>query len=301
MTQGTPIVTFEVSEGDQVFCEFTLRSDPFSPEPRTASCSGASGSSTVAEEAAAGGTVSTGTAAVTTPTPGAVYITTSPTTGPPPAGLVLIDQQYDITFIPADPENVPTAANPLRLVFDVETTESAESITVFKDGVPVPACTDVQSSAAAPDPCVLSRVDQSGGVEITVLSSTASVWTFAVPETPLFDFAGFFAPVNNLPLVNTVKAGRAIPVKFSLDGDQGLDIFADGYPKSRAIACDSHALLDEIETTIDTAGGSTLTYDSGSDRYHFVWKTQKNWDGCRQLLLKFTDGTTHAANFQFRS
>jgi Domain of unknown function (DUF4082) len=45
--------------------------------------------------------------------------------------------------------------------------------------------------------------------------------------TPLweYNFSGFFQPVNNMPTLNVAKAGSAIPVKFSLGGDQGLDIF----------------------------------------------------------------------------
>ena len=54
----------------------------------------------------------------------------------------------------------------------------------------------------------------------------------------IYNFAGFFQPVDNLPTFNSVKAGQSIPVKFSLSGDQGLNIFAAGYPKSEKIACE---------------------------------------------------------------
>ena len=40
-------------------------------------------------------------------------------------------------------------------------------------------------------------------------------------------------PIENLPSINIVTAGQAIPVKFSLGGDHGLAIFAAGYPASR--------------------------------------------------------------------
>src|SRR5215211_5096348 len=40
----------------------------------------------------------------------------------------------------------------------------------------------------------------------------------------VYDFGGFFSPVDDPPTVNTIRAGRAIPVQFSLGGDQGLDI-----------------------------------------------------------------------------
>jgi hypothetical protein len=119
-------------------------------------------------------------------------------------------------------------------------------------------------------------------------------------EPPVFDFAGFFPPVDNLPTTNVVQAGRSIPLKFSLGGDQGLDIFAAGYPHSGTIPDDPVAPLDDIEETV-TAGASSLSYDATSDQYIYVWKTDKAWSGqTRQLVLKLTDGSEHKANFQFR-
>ncbi|MGH2654370.1 MAG: PxKF domain-containing protein [Actinomycetota bacterium] len=124
--------------------------------------------------------------------------------------------------------------------------------------------------------------------------------TFTLPASPSYTFTGFFSPVNNLPTVNAVNAGRAVPVKFSLGGDQGLDIFEAGYPKSQQIACDSTASVDGIEETV-TAGGSSLSYDSASDQYTYVWKTDKAWAGtCRQLVLKLDDGSSHRANFKLK-
>jgi probable HAF family extracellular repeat protein len=116
-----------------------------------------------------------------------------------------------------------------------------------------------------------------------------------IPST----FEGFYQPVDNLPTLNKTKAGSAIPVKFSLGGDKGLDIFAAGYPKSRQIDCDSTAPLDAIEETA-TAGSNSLSYDATTDRYTYVWKTDKAWaNTCRQLVVKLADDTEHLANFKF--
>ncbi|HEX9441730.1 MAG TPA: ExeM/NucH family extracellular endonuclease, partial [Roseiflexaceae bacterium] len=115
----------------------------------------------------------------------------------------------------------------------------------------------------------------------------------------IYNFAGFFQPVDNLPTINSVKAGNAIPVKFSLSGDQGLNIFAAGYPKTEVIACDSTAPVDGIEETV-TAGSSSLSYDASTDTYTYVWKTNKTWaNSCRQLVVQLNDGTFHRANFTF--
>lgn len=111
-------------------------------------------------------------------------------------------------------------------------------------------------------------------------------------------FSGFFRPVDNLPMTNIVKAGQAIPVKFSLGGNQGLAIFESGYPKSVAMNC-QFSSSDAIEETV-TAGGSTLQYDATTGQYIYVWKTEKAWAGtCRQLQVKYKDGTTQVANFNF--
>jgi hypothetical protein len=116
---------------------------------------------------------------------------------------------------------------------------------------------------------------------------------------PPYAFSGFFQPVDNHPVVNSVTAGRAVPVKFSLSGDKGLGIFAPGYPKSEQIACDPSEPVDGIETTV-SAGSSALQYDPATDTYTYVWKTDKSWaKSCRQLVLRLDDGTFHRANFQF--
>jgi hypothetical protein len=116
---------------------------------------------------------------------------------------------------------------------------------------------------------------------------------------PSFAWSGFFQPVENLPAINAVKAGRAIPVKFSLGGDMGLDIFAAGSPSSYPVTCVTGPALDPVEETV-TAGGSSLSYDPVADQYIYVWKTKKVWAGtCRELEVKLVDGTSHYARFQF--
>jgi len=116
-----------------------------------------------------------------------------------------------------------------------------------------------------------------------------------------YNFGGFLRPIDNLPTTNLVQAGQAIPVKFSLGGNQGLSIFATGYPRVVTMSCATNAVQDLVEETV-TAGSSSLQYDAGNTQYIYVWKTDKSWSGtCRQLQLKFADGTTQAlANFQFK-
>ncbi|RIK40929.1 MAG: hypothetical protein DCC55_13485 [Chloroflexi bacterium] len=115
----------------------------------------------------------------------------------------------------------------------------------------------------------------------------------------IYAWAGFFQPVDNLPTLNMTKAGSAIPVKFSLGGNWGLNIFWQSFPVSRPINCDGSMPSTQIEETV-TAGNSSLNYDASTNQYIYVWKTDKGWAGaCRQLVVKLVDGTEHAANFKF--
>ncbi len=135
-----------------------------------------------------------------------------------------------------------------------------------------------------------------GSVLVTTDKSCTA--TFALNTS--HSFSGFVQPVDNPPSLNSVKAGSAVPVKFSLGGNRGLNIFAAGFPASGAVPCSATVAVDEIESTV-TAGGSSLTYDPTTDQYTYVWKTDNAWAGqCRQLVVRLDDGSSHVANFKLR-
>ena len=168
-----------------------------------------------------------------------------------------------------------------------------------------PAC--LGSAVTVADATLDGNLPGSGSATFSV-AETSHTWTsshfdsfnvYYEGTTQPFSFAGFFPPVDNPPTINTVKAGSAIPVKFSLGGNQGLNILAPGSPTSQQIACNSQAPIDAIESTV-TAGGSSLSYDPSTDQYVYVWKTGKSWAGtCRQLDVQLSDGSHHVADFEF--
>ncbi len=140
--------------------------------------------------------------------------------------------------------------------------------------------------------------DQRGPGFPRISGGTVDIGAFELQAT--YNFSGFFSPVDNPPTVNLAKAGSAIPVKFSLGGDQGLGIFERGFPLSQAIACNFTGGASDIEETV-TAGSSSLSYDPTTDQYTYVWKTNAAWKNtCRKLIVRLTDRTDHVAYFQFR-
>ena len=89
-------------------------------------------------------------------------------------------------------------------------------------------------------------------------------------------------------------------MRFSLGGNQGLEIFAAGYPSSIAVGCDTSQPTGQIEETIN-AGGSSLSFDATLDQYAYVWKTSKSWSGtCRLFVMRLDDGSEHSAKFRFK-
>lgn len=106
----------------------------------------------------------------------------------------------------------------------------------------------------------------------------------------LYDFAGFASPAAAYPTPASMKAGENVPLKFSLHGDQGLDIFVAGSP-----AWAPCGALDG-----PTSAEGTLSYNASADRYTYQAATSKSWAGtCRDLVVTLNDGTTHRARFTF--
>jgi hypothetical protein len=142
-----------------------------------------------------------------------------------------------------------------------------------------------------------------GGCAVTALQAGDANYNAASTSQAFnvfYRWIGFFQPIDNLPTLNGVSAGRAMPVRFSLDGDRGLAILAAGYPKSVAISCNSAAPVDDVEQTV-TVGASSLSYDLSTQQYVYVWKTDNAWaNQCRQLIVRLVDGSEQRAQFKFK-
>lgn len=125
--------------------------------------------------------------------------------------------------------------------------------------------------------------------------TTVMITVSASPGNKL-TFQGFFLPVHNLPFVNRATAGRAIPVKFSVQGSRGLLVLA-GSPTSTAVAC----IAGAPEKLVGESGtGEANSRHRRDNRYTYTWKTSTDWAGtCRRLVVTLVDGSTHEALFRF--
>lgn len=120
------------------------------------------------------------------------------------------------------------------------------------------------------------------------------------PYTVTYQFTGFAAPINNLPTVNTAKAGQAVPVKWTITDFYGVGVSDPSSFEavtSSSGACAVGAPFDAVETY---TGNSGLQYLGGGS-WQFNWKTPKSYAGlCRTLHLTLADGGDHTAAFSFK-
>jgi cysteine-rich repeat protein len=123
-----------------------------------------------------------------------------------------------------------------------------------------------------------------------------------VSGPPVYSFSGFQSPVDNYPVVNNGKAGRAYPVKWTLPLCSGgnvtrLDAVLYNPLRIRQVNCDTSAPLDQLETETTGVSGLSVTADG---QYHYNWKTDATFAGkCYELLLELDNGTTQVARFKF--
>ncbi|HEX8031561.1 MAG TPA: PxKF domain-containing protein, partial [Vicinamibacterales bacterium] len=90
-----------------------------------------------------------------------------------------------------------------------------------------------------------------GAADVAGNTGTASA-TYAVH----YVFNGFLSPVSNQPVVNAVKAGQTVPIKFGLGGDLGLGVLLGGTATSATIGCAAGAVDELIEVPVVYPGAS---------------------------------------------
>ena len=163
---------------------------------------------------------------------------------------------------------------------------------------PVVSGAPIDTSSPGPHTFTVTATDVAFTVVGGTLVSDPNTATATTHYGVAYPFGGFQRPIDNLPASNLVKAGQAVPVKFSLGGDRGLGILAAGSPTSSPAGC--NGTIDDA-VTAPAAENSGLQYDAASDTYTYVWKTAKAWAGtCRTLSVALNDGTAHTALFMFK-
>jgi Legume lectin domain len=258
--------------------------------------------SVVDEESAISNQTNCAAQTVTTDTAGVTFTCTATSAGGTSSQTVTVKR--DATAPSLTPVVSP---NPVIIKRSATVTSNASDAL---SGLASQSCGTLDTNSVGSKSVSCSATDNAG-------NTTSASAAYGV----IYNFKGFFIPVQNAPALNTVKAGWVVPFSFTLGGNFGRTVISK--TESTAINCSTLAAQGSASATQQGSSslqdaeqmrsswsltGSTLTsmsnFSSGSSLntlYIYLWKTDKSWKNtCRQFTMTLNDGTQHKANFKFK-
>jgi hypothetical protein len=165
------------------------------------------------------------------------------------------------------------------------------SATDIVDGSVTVSCSPASGSTFSPGTTTVncSAMDAAGNT---------SSGSFTV--TVRFQLLGFYQPVDMNNVVNTVRGGSTVPLKFEVfAGSTELTSTTAvlSFVQTR-IACDTSATIDEIEVT--STGGTSLRYDTTGGQFIQNWQTPRAAGTCYRVTMTTQDGSFLQAFFRLK-
>jgi hypothetical protein len=140
-----------------------------------------------------------------------------------------------------------------------------------------------------------SATDKAGNTNTATASYTVLAWTLK----------GFYAPVDMLDangneIINTVKAGQTVPLKFNVYAGTTELTTTAAVQKFSALqtACNATATTGDVEIT--NTGGTSLRYDATGGQFIQNWQTPKKAGECYRVTVFTADGSTITALFKLK-
>ncbi len=175
----------------------------------------------------------------------------------------------------------------------------------FGDQVTAPTCTAADGGSGVNGGCTVSGFSTAVGthtVTATATDKVGNVGTSSLTYTVrAWTLDGFYKPVDMGGVVNTVKAGSTVPLKFNVfKGSERLTSNIGATFSAKKVTCGSTPVTDAIEE-FTTTGSTSLRYDTTSQQWIQNWATPKSGAGsCYRVTMTTADGTTISADFKLK-
>ncbi|HZN73446.1 MAG TPA: HYR domain-containing protein [Micromonosporaceae bacterium] len=243
-----------------------------------------------------------------------------------PTATDIVDPTVPVNCTPASGSTFPIGTNIVNCTATDDAGNTAtESFTVTvvdttKPHLTLPAdmvlaATDVNGAVATFTATATDIVD--GNVPVSCVPASGSTFPFGITTVTCSatdnagnknqgDFKitvhrtmrGFYQPVDMNRVINTVKGGSTVPIKFEVfAGSVELTSTSIILPILMAKTnCDGTAAEDAIETT--ATGNTSLRYDTTAGQFVYNWQTPKLKGNCYQVTVSTTDGAYLTAQFK---
>ena len=165
-----------------------------------------------------------------------------------------------------------------------------------------------QFGTADHDGAYVISVDASGvyaaggtGGALPGQTSSGGADTFVVKLTSdMMTILGFYHPVDMGGVLNTVKNGATVPLKFEVfEGATELtDTSVVESLSLTQVVCTTGLPSDAIEIT--ATGGTSLRYDTTAGQFVYNWKTPNMGNTCWDVTLTVVGGSSITAHFKLR-
>lgn len=173
--------------------------------------------------------------------------------------------------------------------------------------VPAPStCTATDETSGLAAPCSVSAggtavgggtqsatvTDRAGNVSTDTRRYTVAAW----------GLDGFYKPVSvGSAVVNTVKAGSTVPLKFNvLKGGVPMTSGIGAVFSARKVGCDGTDIANAVEE-FGTTGATTLRYDALAGQWVQNWATPSGGKGsCYRVSMTTADGSSILADFKLK-
>ncbi len=147
---------------------------------------------------------------------------------------------------------------------------------------------DVNPAAVGTHTYTATATDVAGNTSTNTLTYTVNPYRWT----------GFYSPVDMGGVVNTVKGGSTVPLKFEVfNGSTEItDVAAVKVFRAKLVSCTGlSATTDSVETT--STGGTGLRYDTTGGQFIQNWKTPTGAGTCYSVSVTTNDGSTWSEAF----
>lgn len=168
---------------------------------------------------------------------------------------------------------------------------------------PAPTCTAVDTVSGVAS-CVVTGYSTAVGTHTLTATATDNAGHTSTAklsyEVLAWTFSGLYQPVDMGNVLNTVRAGSTVPLKFEIFA--GPTELTDTAAVKSLVAvlslCDGAAVEDPVELT--ATGATVLRYDVTAGQFVYNWQTPKKPGSCYRVTITDQSGSFATALFKLK-